>query len=51
MKVVPKTGVGYSEAEIDINENTSPDGDSVMIPKNAIVEIKFPEVDIVGKVK
>ncbi len=51
VKVVPKTGVGYSEAEIDINENTSPDGDSVMIPKNAIVEIKFPEVDIVGKVK
>ena len=51
VKIVSKTTVGYSQAEIDINENTSPDGDSVIIPKNAIVEIKFPEVDIVGKVK
>ena len=51
VKIIPKTGVGYSQAEIDINENTSPDGDSIVIPKNAIVEIKFPEVDIVGKVR
>jgi hypothetical protein len=51
VNIVSKTTVGYSEAEIDINENTSPDGDSVIIPKNAVVEIKFPEVDIVGKVK
>ena len=51
VKVIPKAGVGYSQAEIDINENTSPAGDYVEIPKNAIVEIKFPEVDIVGKVR
>ena len=51
VKIIPKQGVGYSQAEIDINENTSPDGDSIVIPKNAIVEIKFPEVDIVGKVR
>jgi hypothetical protein len=51
VKIVPKTTVGYSQAEIDINDNTSVDGDSIVIPRNAIVEIKFPEVDIVGKVK
>jgi len=49
--VISKTGVGYSEAQIDINDNMSPDGDSIIIPRNAIVEIKFPEVDVVGKVK
>jgi hypothetical protein len=51
VKVIAKNGVGYSPAEIDINDNTSPDGDSIIIPRNAIVEVKFPEVDIVGKVK
>tara|TARA_B100000131_G_scaffold52352_1_gene47050 strand:- start:7480 stop:9276 length:1797 start_codon:yes stop_codon:yes gene_type:complete len=51
VQAIPKNGLGYSQAEIDINENTSPDGDHVVIPKNAIVEVKFPEVDIVGKVR
>ena len=49
--IIPKTGAGYSQAEIDINDNLSPEGDSIIIPRNAIVEIKYPDVDIVGKVK
>lgn len=46
-----KTGANYSGANIEINKNLSPDGDRLLCPKNAIFEIKFPAVDIKGKVK
>ena len=49
-KFVNKTGTNYSSATIDINRNMSPDGDYLMIPLNAVAEIKFPETDIKGKV-
>lgn len=49
VKVFNKTGVGYASSTIDINSNLSPNGESIIIPKNAIVEIKFPATDIVGK--
>jgi len=49
VKVFNKTGVGYSSATININSNLSPSGDEIVIPKNAIVEIKFPTTDIIGK--
>ena len=48
VKVVNKTDTNYSGASIDIDKNTSPDGNMIVIPKNAIVEIKFPGTDIVG---
>ena len=51
VKLFNKTGVNYSSATIDINSNLSPDGSELMIPKNAIVELKFPETDIIGKAK
>ena len=50
-KFVNKTGTNYSSATIDINRNMSPDGDYLMIPLNAVAEIKFPETDIKGKVR
>ena len=50
-KFINKTGTNYSSATIDINKNLSPDGDYLIIPKNAIAEIKFPETDIKGKVR
>ena len=37
--------------QFDINEGTSPDGSSVIVPKNAVAELKYPSVDIVGKIK
>ena len=46
-----KTGTNYSSATIDINANLSPDGDMLIIPKNAIVEFKYRNTDFVGKVK
>jgi len=46
-----KSGTNYSSATIDVNQNLSPDGSYLMVPKNTIVEIKFPETDIKGKVR
>ena len=51
VKIVPKTTSEYSSASVDINNNLSPDGNYLIVPKNAVVEIKFPEVDIKGKVR
>jgi|ETNvirnome_2_300_1030623.scaffolds.fasta_scaffold02537_3 hypothetical protein len=51
VKLVNKTGTVYSSVILDINDNLSPNGDYLIIPKNAIVEIKFPAVDIKGKVR
>ena len=48
--LVNKTGANYSFANISINENLSPDGSYLVVPANAIVEIKFPTTDIRGKV-
>jgi hypothetical protein len=51
VKVFNKTGVGYASSTININSNLSPDGERIIIPKNAIVEVKFPATDIIGKSK
>ena len=49
VKVVNKSGVNYSSATLNINENMAPDGSYIVMPKNAIAEIKYPEIDIKGK--
>ena len=46
-----QTGGNYSGASIDINTNLSPDGTYLMVPANAVVEIKYPTTDITGKVR
>jgi len=51
VKIINKIGANYSSVQFDINDNTSPDGSSIIIPKNAIAELKFPSVDITGKIK
>lgn len=51
VKIVNKTGDNYSTVKFDINQNTSPDGSYVIVPKNAIAELKFANVDIKGKVR
>jgi len=50
-KLVNKTGGDYSSTELDINSNLSPQGDYLMVPKNAILEIKFSATDIKGKIR
>jgi len=48
--VSSKTGANYSSANIVINDNLSPDGSYVIVPANALVEIRYPTTDIRGKV-
>ena len=50
VRLVSKTGSGYSVANIDINDNLSPDGSYFIVPANALIEIKYPTIDIKGKV-
>jgi hypothetical protein len=51
VNVFLKSGGNYSTASIDINKNISPDGSYLAVPNNAIMELKFPDVDIIGKVR
>jgi len=51
VKVVNKSTSNYSSVFFDVNENTSPDGDYILTPANAVLEMKFPQVDIKGKLR
>ena len=51
VKLVNRTGSNYSGNTIEINKNTSPDGTKLIVPKNAVVEIKYPDSDIKGQVR
>ena len=51
VKLVNKTDDQYSAVSFNINNNLSRDGTSVVIPKNAIAELKFPATDIRGKIR
>ena len=46
-----KSGGDYSESSIEIEKNLSPDGSYLAVPNNAIMELKFPDVDIIGKAR
>ncbi len=48
---VNKSSANYSNVFFSISENMSPEGDMLVCPKNAIFEIKFPAVDIKGKLR
>ena len=52
VKVVQKTGLNYSSnVHFDIEDNTSADGRHIIVPDNAILEIKYPDMDIKGNIK
>ena len=51
VNLINKSGGNYSPIMFDINKNLSPDGDTLMCPKNAIFEFKFFETDIKGKIR
>ena len=51
VKLLNRDGRGYSNSVIDINKNLSPDGTALLTPKNAILELKYPTKDIVGKIR
>jgi hypothetical protein len=50
VKMTNRSGLDYSSVMFNVNNNLSPDGSSLICPKNAIFEIKFPTNDITGKI-
>ena len=46
-----KTGGNYSSVSIDLDKLMSRDGTFIMTPDNAILELKFPDLDIKGTAK
>ncbi len=50
VKIVAKSGTGYSSFAINVEDNLSPEGRMLYIPHNCIWEIKFKS-DIVGSVR
>lgn len=51
VSVKTKQGASYSSTAFNIQENLSSDGRSIILPRNAVYEIKFPNADIKGAVK
>jgi len=48
--IVRKLGSNYSTVRFSIDEATSSDGRYISVPKNVILEIKFPDTDIKGAI-
>ena len=46
-----KVGGNYSAVTFNVNKNLSPEGDLLIAPQNAIFEVKYPTIDIKGKVR
>jgi len=51
IKLRPKTGSNYSNATFLFDDNYSPDGDELVVPKNVAMELKYPSSDIRGKIR
>jgi len=51
VNVKVKNGGSYSPTTFDIPTNLSADGRAVLMPRNAIYEIKYPNIDIKGTVR
>lgn len=51
VKIVPKTGGVYSSATFDFEKETVSNGRFVKVPKNVVVECKYPKNDIKGSVR
>lgn len=51
VQIINKNSANYSNVFFSVVENMSPDGNMLVCPKNAIFELKFPEVDIKGKLR
>ena len=45
-KVVRRLGDNYAQTRFSIGENISATGNEIYIPKNAIYEVKYPNIDI-----
>jgi hypothetical protein len=48
VKIVNQRGSDYSNVEYDITANLSNDGRFLFVPDDTVLEIRFPNIDIVG---
>jgi len=51
VEIENKTGLAYSSNTLDIYESMSRDGTFIKVPRNVIMELKFPNLDIKGMIK
>jgi hypothetical protein len=51
VKAFNKTNGNYSQINYNMENSLSKDGSYYKIPKNIILEIKYPNIDIKGTVK
>ena len=51
VKVVQKTGTGYSNLSFNMQNNMSPDGTIIYVPEDTVFELKYFTEDIKGTIK
>jgi len=51
VKIVNRFGSGYSTTSYDIESNISSDGRFVFVPEDTVLEIRYPNIDIIGVVE
>lgn len=51
VEIINKNGGIYSDVKYNIRRGRSPDGKILTVPEDAVLEIKFPTIDIRGRVK
>ena len=51
VSIINKSSTNYSNVFFSIQDNLSPDGDYLVTPANAVLELKYPAVDIKGKLR
>ena len=51
VEIVNKTGGPYSSLNYDMRENLSLDGRFINVPDDTVMEVLFPDQDIVGVIK
>ena len=52
VKVTQKTGLGYSNSVLfNVDDNMSVDDRYIVVPHNAVLEIKYPSQDIKGSIR
>lgn len=52
VRIYQKTGTGYSnDINFNVDDNLSKDGRYIIVPENAILELKNPDIDVKGSVR
>jgi hypothetical protein len=51
VRIINKVAGAYSQVVFDIAQNTSADGRVITPPQTHILELKYPNLDIVGTIK